>query len=220
MSGPRGSGPCSSYWGRHRGRKSTVPRPSPTPLCRDESHCWMRLQPPFSKPEPVPSERMQRCQVVDFRETNTNKYISGLHLQLGRIKSRYESSAFTRHLGQSTVQAETSLQTDLRRTWGVRPPSSSTGSDGRDTRGLCSEASVRRAAWERQSHLEKKLARVILCESYHSINTEENPEAWKQEVNKPSSSPADICCRSIQLNAASSCLIMRYRMIQGKTEKK
>lgn len=53
MSGPQGSGPCSSYWGKHRDRKSTVPGPSPTPLCRGEIHYLKELQTLFPKHEPT-----------------------------------------------------------------------------------------------------------------------------------------------------------------------
>lgn len=90
MSGPRGSGPCSSYWGRHTGKKNTVPGPSPTPLCRDESPFWKRLPAPFPKLEPAPKIRIKLCQNVQmvhinytnsFRQTKTKKYVSGLQRQ-------------------------------------------------------------------------------------------------------------------------------------------
>lgn len=98
--------------------------------------------------------------------------------------------------------------------------SCSTVSDDQDTHALCSGASVRRAAWECLSHLKARLDRVSQCNNCCGTNSKEKLKAWKQEVNKPSSSPTDICCRSMQSKAASSCLITRYRMIQGRTEKK
>lgn len=107
-----------------------------------------------------------------------------------------------------------SVQTNLHRTSGVHHLSCSTRSDGQDTHGLCSEASGRKAAWECPSHLKMRLDRVTRCNNYHGLNTKST------EVTKPSSSPTEICCRSIQSKAASSCLIIRYRIIHGRTEKK
>lgn len=167
MSAPQGSGPCSFYWGRHIGRRSIVPMPSPAPLCRDESHCWRRLWTLFPKLEPTAkhkNEALSNCWNGHYKFI-----LSTISFQIRRLLCKM-------YIHISPCQC---LQTYLQRTWGVHHLSCSTRSDGQDTHGLCSEASGRRAAWECLSHLKMRLVRVAHCNNYHGINTKGKTEGMK-----------------------------------------